>query len=95
MKVTSGQVQWPSGKVTSLQLPESLNPFVVVRYPPGHPEQAQFVSTVLSREDLFHNFFHYYITKPAPLRRCQTCRKSLESLCIQTDSICILYKYFL
>jgi hypothetical protein len=88
----SGQVKWPSGKIISLDLPKVSNQFFVVRYPPGHPEQAHVVSTALSKEDLFHNFFHFSIKRANPLKRCSSCQQQLaQSRCIQTDIICILH----
>jgi hypothetical protein len=96
-KVAPGKYQWPSGKITTLALPERDNQFYIVRYPANHPEQASFVSTVLSKEDLFHDFFHFYVTKPNSLKRCSSCHKSLspQSPCIQTDTMCILVNIML
>jgi hypothetical protein len=80
----------PDGQITALQLPANSNQFYVVRYPKGHPEQFHYLSTALSKEELFHKFFHYFVAKPPHLKRCVSCRQQLDSLCIQTDIVCIL-----
>jgi hypothetical protein len=85
----------PSGKITSLDLPDLGKKFYTVRYPPNQPEQAHFVSTVLSKEDLYHDFFHFYVTKPSPLKRCAKCHKNIDTNCIQTSVICILFYHFI
>src|SRR5690348_1320765 len=80
----------PTGKISVLQLPDTANSFYFVRYPKGHPEQAHFVSTALSKQEVFHNFFHYYVTKPSQAKKCSSCKHHLNSqLCIQTQNLCI------
>jgi hypothetical protein len=84
----------PNGKITSLDIPDLQKKFIVVRYPSSHPEQARFVSTALSKEDLYQEFFHFYVTKPSSLKKCSSCQQQLgQSLCIQNSIICILTKY--
>jgi hypothetical protein len=85
----------PTGSAVSLELPELTTRFYTVRFPPNHPEQARFVSTVLSKEYLYKDFFHYFVTKPSGIKRCASsnCRRLLDrqSLGIQTNIVCILY----
>jgi hypothetical protein len=79
----------PSGKLTSLELPNLANRFYVVRYPESHPEQAHFVSTVISTEEVYRNFFQFYVGKSSSFKRCASCRQQFanDSLSIQTDII--------
>jgi hypothetical protein len=50
------------------------------------------VATIHTKEDLFQDYFYYFIDKPSPLQRCSACRQSVDtkSLYIQTTSVCIL-----
>jgi hypothetical protein len=50
---------------------------------------------LVSTEDLYSDFFHYSVTKPAYKgKRCRCCNEVLDTdkLAIQTDIICI-YTY--
>jgi hypothetical protein len=110
MKLGPSQVKWfeyhsisthfirPSGETRTIDLPTSANKFYVVRYPPSQPDKAHIVSTVLSKEELYHHFFHFYVTKPNPMKRCSSCHQPLADtpLCIQTEASCILFffKYY-
>jgi hypothetical protein len=82
----------PSGETRYLSLSNTNNDFVVVRYPPNIPEQAYFVSPVGSIEDLYNDYFHYYITTliRGPVH-CIGCEKALHhnDMTIQTRAICI------
>jgi hypothetical protein len=80
-----------NGSTSTLQLPESSHKFVTVRYPPTQPQHAHFVSTVLSKEELFHNFFHYYVANSVSSRKCSGCGQQIatRALCIQTEILCI------
>jgi hypothetical protein len=87
----------PSGKVSSLTITTSDTRFYRVRFPQKKPEQAHLESTIVSKEQLFDDFFHYLIAKaPTSMKRCRSCYKSLvlQELCIQTPVICIfVYSY--
>jgi hypothetical protein len=82
----------PSGQILPLNIPHMENTFYIVRSPPGHPEQASFVSTLLSKEELFSDYFHFYVTNPSALKRCASCHQQIghNALGIQTDITCIL-----
>jgi hypothetical protein len=85
----------PSGKTLEINVPSSFyNSFVVVRYPPGQPEEATFVSIVESKQEINREFFQYHIAGSATSRKlCRGCGKTLDKgdLCIQTHLICILH----
>jgi hypothetical protein len=103
MNISSGKYKWfvilffsshiffrPNGKITSLDIPDLQKKFIVVRYPSSHPEQARFISSVLSKEDLYQDFFHYYITQASSLKRCASCHQQFGNvLSIQTTIVCI------
>jgi hypothetical protein len=80
----------PNGKIIPIASPSS-HPFMLARYPSGHPEQAQLVSGVTSKQKLYRNFFHYIVGRPTSNKWCRGCGKFIErdSLCIQTQLICI------
>jgi hypothetical protein len=92
MKTPSGQLRLPNGDIANLTVPPTADHrFFVAKFPIGQPDQAVIVSPVGSKEDLFREFFHYYVAKPSPLKRCASCHRQLstDSYCIQTELLCI------
>jgi hypothetical protein len=94
MRVESGIFKWPNGTTLPVSVPPKLSSdnYLLVRYPYGHPEQAQAIYNLTTKESLFRKLFHYYVSKANSGAQCRGCAKLLDpkELCIQSQIICIL-----
>jgi len=51
-----------------------------VRYPIGQPERAYYFSDIESTNDLFYDYFHFYISNPKTGTQCRGCAQVLDPL---------------
>ena len=87
----------PTGEIRSISMiPSDMleETFIVVQHPVGQPESSKFISLVESEEDLFQDFFHFYISTAHNRSKCRGCGSSLlNNLSISTQLICILFTW--
>ena len=85
----------PTGEMRSISvIPSDMfeETFIVVQHPIDQPGSSKFISLVESKEDLFQDFFHFYISTAHKRSSCRGCKSSLShNLSISTQLICILF----